>query len=99
MNEQYLFEFPEIQVDDKAMSLRIDQIMGMILKYIRLLAEKNYNVVIKECTITVPSHWEFPIRRLLADAGEIAGMKVLQIINELTAAATYFGLDKAGNES
>ena len=81
------------------MNLRLDEIIGMIFKYLKQLGERNFNTVINNCVITVPSHWEFPLRRLLADAAEIGGLKVLSIVNDNTAAATYFAYEKAINTS
>jgi hypothetical protein len=77
MNKQYSFTFPEIQFDGEAVSLRLDEILGMIFKHIRYMVEKQHNVKALECVVTVPSHWTYPLKRLIADAVEIGGMKIL----------------------
>lgn len=50
--------------------------------------------IIKDAVITVPSYWTYAQRRMLLDAAEIAGLTVLQLVHENTAAATMFGLDR-----
>lgn len=66
----------------------------MIFSHIKKMVMKSHNVNVEGITITVPPHWDYNIRRILIDAALIAELKVMQIIHENTAAATYFALDR-----
>jgi len=74
------------------------QISAFILQKIKADAEKFLGDKIEEAVITVPAYFNDNQRQATKDAGEIAGLKVLRIINEPTAACLAYGLDKAGKE-
>ena len=74
------------------------QISAFILQKIKSDAEKFLGDKIEEVVITVPAYFNDNQRQATKDAGEIAGLKVLRIINEPTAACLAYGLDKAGKE-
>ncbi len=74
------------------------QIGAFILQKIKADAEKFLGDKIEEVVITVPAYFNDNQRQATKDAGEIAGLKVLRIINEPTAACLAYGLDKAGKE-
>ncbi|MBF0522091.1 MAG: molecular chaperone DnaK [Candidatus Omnitrophica bacterium] len=74
------------------------QISSFILQKIKADAEKFLGDTIDEAVITVPAYFNDNQRQATKDAGEIAGLKVLRIINEPTAACLAYGLDKAGKE-
>ena len=74
------------------------QISAFILQKIKADAEKFLGEKIEEAVITVPAYFNDNQRQATKDAGEIAGLKVLRIINEPTAACLAYGLDKAGKE-
>ena len=74
------------------------QISAFILQKIKNDAEKYLGDKVEEVVITVPAYFNDNQRQATKDAGEIAGLKVLRIINEPTAACLAYGLDKAGKE-
>ncbi|MDP1853518.1 MAG: molecular chaperone DnaK [Candidatus Omnitrophota bacterium] len=74
------------------------QISAFILQKIKKDAENYLGEKIEEVVITCPAYFNDNQRQATKDAGEIAGLKVLRIINEPTAACLAYGLDKAGKE-
>ena len=74
------------------------QISAYILQKIKADAEKYLGESIDEAVITVPAYFNDNQRQATKDAGEIAGLKVLRIINEPTAACLAYGIDKVGKE-
>jgi len=74
------------------------QISAFILQKIKRDAEAYLGVPIKKAVITVPAHFNDNQRQATKDAGEIAGLEVVRIINEPTAAALAYGLDKLDKE-
>ena len=75
-----------------------ESISALILKRIANDASKNLGKAVEEVVITVPAYFGDVERKATQDAGEIAGLKVLGIINEPTAAAIAYGLDKLGKK-
>ena len=74
------------------------QISAFILQKIKQDAEAYLNDRVDEAVITVPAYFNDNQRQATKDAGEIAGLKVLRIINEPTAACLAYGIDKAEQE-
>ncbi|MCS7249338.1 MAG: molecular chaperone DnaK [candidate division WOR-3 bacterium] len=74
------------------------QISAMILEYLKNAAEQYLGEKIEKAVITVPAYFNDAQRQATKDAGKIAGLEVLRIINEPTAAALAYGLDKKKNE-
>ncbi len=74
------------------------QISAFILQKIKQDAESYLGDKIEEAVITCPAYFDDNQRTATKDAGEIAGLKVLRIINEPTAACLAYGLEKAGKE-
>jgi molecular chaperone DnaK len=72
------------------------EISAMILQKMKQTAEEYLGQKITEAVITVPAYFNDSQRQATKDAGEIAGLKVRRIINEPTAAALAYGLDKKG---
>ncbi len=70
------------------------QISAMILTKMKTTAEDHLNEKINKAVITVPAYFNDAQRQATKDAGKIAGLEVLRIINEPTAAALAYGLDK-----
>jgi molecular chaperone DnaK len=70
------------------------QISGYILQKMKETAEAKLGEPVKEAVITVPAYFNDAQRQATKDAGRIAGLEVLRIINEPTAAALAYGLDK-----
>jgi molecular chaperone DnaK (HSP70) len=69
----------------------------MILGKMKEIAETYLGQTIKKAVITVPAYFNDAQRRATKDAGTIAGLEVLRIINEPTAAAMAYGLNKCGD--
>nr|MBC8473869.1 molecular chaperone DnaK [Candidatus Omnitrophota bacterium] len=74
------------------------QISSFILQKIKQDAEAYLGDKVEEVVITCPAYFDDNQRQATKDAGEIAGLKVLRIINEPTAACLAYGLDKVGKE-
>lgn len=83
-------------IDSKAYTPQ--QISAFILQKIKRDAESFLGEAVQEAVITCPAYFDDNQRTATKDAGEIAGLKVLRIINEPTAACLAYGLDKAGKE-
>jgi len=74
------------------------EISAMILQYMKKAAEDYLGEEVKEAVITVPAYFNDAQRQATKDAGRIAGLDVKRIINEPTAAALAYGLEKKRNE-
>jgi len=75
-----------------------EQISAMVLEKMKVTAEQALGHKVKKAVITVPAYFNDAQRRLTKDAGAIAGLDVLRIINEPTAAALAYGLDKQSQD-
>ncbi|MCJ7764108.1 MAG: molecular chaperone DnaK [Dehalococcoidales bacterium] len=75
------------------------EISAMILQKLKTDAEAYLGEKVSEAVITVPAHFNDSQRQATKDAGQIAGLKVLRIINEPTAASLAYGLDKKKDET
>ena len=84
----------EVEVDDEPKDFTPEQISAMVLEKMKKTAEIALGRPIKKAVITVPAYFNDAQRRQTKDAGAIAGLDVLRIINEPTAAALAYGLDK-----
>ena len=74
-----------------------EEISSMVLIKMREIAEAYLGVTIKNAVVTVPSYFNDSQRQATKDAGVIAGLNVMRIINEPAAAAIAYGLDKKAN--
>lgn len=86
----------KIEIDGKEYGP--EQISAMILQKLKKDAEDYLGQPVKNAVITVPAYFNDSQRKATKDAGEIAGLKVLRIINEPTAASLAYGLDKQEKE-
>ncbi|BDV03046.1 molecular chaperone DnaK [Candidatus Hepatoplasma crinochetorum] len=84
----------KVQVNGK--EYKPEQISAMILSYLKEYAEKKLGEKITRAVITVPAYFNDAERTATKNAGKIAGLNVERIINEPTAAALAYGLDKKG---
>ena len=85
----------ETRGDKKAPS----QISAEVLKKMKQTAERHLGGTVDKAVITVPAYFNDSQRQATKDAGRIAGLEVLRIINEPTAAALAYGMDKGANQT
>lgn len=87
---------PRVKINDRLYTPQ--EISAIILQKMKKTAEDYIGSEISEAVITVPAYFNDAQRQATKEAGEIAGLKVLRIINEPTAAALAYGLDKKHKE-
>jgi molecular chaperone DnaK len=87
-----------VVVDVEGKEYTPEEISAMILQKLKADAEKYLGETVTEAVITVPAYFNDMQRQATKDAGRIAGLNVQRIINEPTAAALAYGLDKGGKE-
>ena len=88
----------EVEVDGKTTRYSPPEISAMILTKLKTDAEMRLGEKIAQAVITVPAYFNDSQRQATKDAGKIAGLEVLRIINEPTAASLAYGLDKKKDE-
>merc|ERR1719395_147270 len=91
---------PMIEVEYKAEKKQFsaEEVSSMILVKMKEIAESYLGKTVKNAVVTVPAHFNDSQRQATKDAGAIAGLNVMRIINEPTAAAIAYGLDKKSGE-
>lgn len=87
---------PRVKIDDRLYTPQ--EISAIILQKMKQTAEDYLGQTVTEAVITVPAYFNDAQRQATKEAGEIAGLTVKRIINEPTAAALAFGLDKVGKK-
>src|SRR5215208_7198089 len=88
----------EVEIDGKPKQFTPPEISAMILGKLKADAETRLGEKITQAVITVPAYFNDSQRQATKDAGRIAGLEVLRIINEPTAASLAYGLDKKKDE-
>ena len=86
------------KVDVEGKSYTPQEISAMILQYIKGFAEDYLGEKVEKAVITVPAYFNDAQRQATKDAGKIAGLEVERIVNEPTAAALAYGLDKTDRD-
>ena len=86
------------QVDIDGRLYTPQELSAMILQKMKKTAEDYLGTTVSEAVITVPAYFNDAQRQATKEAGEISGLKVQRIINEPTAAALAYGLDKSGKD-
>jgi molecular chaperone DnaK len=87
---------PRVDIDGRLYTPQ--ELSAMTLQKMKKTAEDYLGYTVTEAVITVPAYFNDAQRQATKEAGEIAGLKVMRIINEPTAAALAYGLDKAGTD-
>ncbi|HKD11750.1 MAG TPA: Hsp70 family protein, partial [Thermoanaerobaculia bacterium] len=88
----------DVKIRARAREYSPEEISAFILKEIKEFSEEALGEEINEAIITVPAYFDDAQRQATRDAGRIAGLEVLRIINEPTAAALAYGLERRGSE-
>ncbi|MGK0551591.1 molecular chaperone DnaK [Enterococcus faecalis] len=86
------------KVDVEGKSYTPQEISAMVLQYIKGFAEEYLGEKVEKAVITVPAYFNDAQRQATKDAGKIAGLEVERIVNEPTAAALAYGLDKTDKD-
>merc|ERR1712194_507594 len=88
----------EVEYKGEKKEFKAEEISSMILTKMREVAEAYLGKEVKNAVVTVPAYFNDSQRQATKDSGAIAGLNILRIINEPTAAAIAYGLDKKGEE-
>ncbi|KAF8963663.1 heat shock protein 70 family [Flammula alnicola] len=90
---------PAVEVENagKKQQFSAEELSSMVLSKMRETAEQYLNKKVNHAVVTVPAYFNDAQRQATKDAGQIAGLDVLRVINEPTAAALAYGLDRADN--
>ncbi len=89
----------DVKIRARAREYSPEEISAFILSEIKEFSEEALGEEITEAIITVPAYFDDAQRQATRDAGRIAGLEVLRIINEPTAASLAYGLDRKGSET
>ena len=89
----------DARVDARGKLLSPPEISAMVLQKLKQAAEDHLGQKVTKAVITVPAYFNDSQRQATKDAGQIAGLEVLRIVNEPTAAALAYGLDKKKDET
>lgn len=87
-----------MKVDIDGRHYSAQEISAMILQKMKKIAEDYLGTTVTEAVVTVPAYFNDSQRQATKEAGEIAGLKISRIINEPTAAALAYGMDKKGKD-
>src|ERR1700690_2215170 len=100
-DELKLFPFHLVEGSESVLKLRLGEkvmtppeISGLILRQLKRNAERFFGAPVTKAVITVPAYFNDAQRQATKDAGRIAGLEVLRLVNEPTAASLAYGLDK-----
>ena len=88
----------EVNYMDEIKTFSPEEISGMVLTKMKEIAENYLGEKVENAVITVPAYFNNQQRQSTKDAGVISGLNVLRVINEPTAAAISYNLDKVNDE-
>jgi molecular chaperone DnaK len=88
----------DVVIDAAGRLITPQEVSALILGYLKSCAESYLDAEVVDAVITVPAHFGEPQRQATKDAAIVAGLNVLRVINEPTAASLAFGLNRASNE-
>ncbi|PLN78241.1 putative Hsp70 chaperone BiP/Kar2 [Aspergillus taichungensis] len=88
----------KVEVNKTPKTLTPEEVSAMILGKMKEIAESYLGKAVTHAVVTVPAYFNDAQRQATKDAGTIAGLNVLRVVNEPTAAAIAYGLDKTGDE-
>ncbi len=88
----------DVMIEKGGAMISPQEISGHILEYLKKCSESYLGEKAEECVITVPAHFNDHQRQATKDAARIAGLEVLRVINEPTAASLAYGLDRKDNQ-
>merc|ERR1712139_192534 len=88
----------QVKVKGETWEMAPEEVSAMVLTKMKEVAEGYLGAAVQHAVVTVPAYFNDAQRQATKDAGTISGMNVMRIINEPTAAAIAYGLDKKGGE-